>query len=316
MADEDDDLEQIARDTENDLMQGAFEKEPKPEPAEPEAKERARDPETGRYTKAQPAEASEGAADVVAEEQKVSPDHHERKPEEEEILPSWRAREINEERRQAQAELERMRVEHARLQAWAAQQQRAAQPAQEPAPPDPVLDPAAYSKWVQDGLRREFMAQQTHDRLNMNLELAELRYGERFQKAFEALVIEGQRGNNQLVRQLVADPNRAGANIMRWYSQAEMEREVGPDFSAYKQKTREQLREELLNDPEHLAAAEQRLRDRAMGVNSGQPSKPNTVVRMPPSLSKATGSADAPATATDGSEDALFAYAIQPKRRG
>ncbi len=232
---------------------------------------------------------------------------------EDEVLPSWRAREINEERRQVQAELERTRAELARAQAWAQQQQRQAQPAQEPPAPDPMLDYNAYTKYVQDKMRAEFMQQRAVDMLNMDLRMAHMQHGDRFEKAYEALVVEKQRGNQALVNHLTSQAN-PGEAIVRWHTQNEVLREVGPDPSAYKQKTREQL----LNDPEFRAQAEAHWREQAMGHtsgNSGQPSRPNTVVRMPPSLSKATGSSEIPQTSTDGSEAALFNYAMQPKRR-
>ena len=169
-----------------------------------------------------------------------------------------------------------------------------------------MIDPAGYTKFVQDGLRAEFSEREARNNLNFNLEMSHMRHGERFEKAFEALTIEGQRGNQALVRHLVSQAN-PGEAIVRWHTQNEVLREVGPDPSAYKQKTREQL----LNDPEFRAQAEAHWREQAMG---GQ-QKPNTVVRMPPSLSKATGSSQAPETATDGSEAGIFNFAMQPKRR-
>ncbi len=299
-------VEQSVTETENELLKGAFEpqaketKEPveekapeKVETAPEEGKvERERDPATGKFVKRQ--------GDVEQKPQAVQ-----EPPKEDEVLPSWRAREINEERRQVQAELERMRVEHARLQAWAAQVRQPEQ--KRPEAPDPVIDPAGYTKFVQDGLRAEFAEREARNNLNVNLQFAHMNHGERFEKAFEALTIEGQRGNQQLVRHLVGQAN-PGEAIMRWYTQAEVLREVGPDPAAYKQKTREQL----LDDPEFRAQAEAHWRQQAMG---GQPQKPNTVVRMPPSLSKATGSAEAPATGSDGSEAGIFNFAMQPKRR-
>ena len=97
-------------------MKGAFEPQEK-EPVEESAPvekvesapvERERDPTTGKFVKRQGDEKPQAVEQPQAAEK-------------DEVLPSWRAREINEERRQVQAELERMRVEHARLQAWAAQ---------------------------------------------------------------------------------------------------------------------------------------------------------------------------------------------------
>ena len=173
------------------------------------------------------------------------------------------------------------------------------------APPqeiDPLLDPAGYT----NRLRQEFRNELAVERLNMNLEMSHMRHGDKFEKAYEALVQEGQRGNQALVRHLTAQAN-PGEAIVRWHTQNEVLREVGPDPAAYKQKTRE----ELLNDPEFLTMAEQRLRERAMG--SGQ-QKPNTVVKLPPTLSKATGTSGDTDTATDGSESALFAHAMKPRR--
>jgi hypothetical protein len=299
-------VEQSVRETEDELLKGAFAPEPKGEEVEPEVKGPARDPETGRFAPKAPAQAEPKTEAAPAEQP--------RKPEEEEILPSWRAREINEERRAAVAELERMRVDYARMQAQIAQQQRVQQapPAAEPPPPDPVIDTAGYTKWLEDKLRREFQQQQAIvqqqqaiDRLNYDLRFAHTAYGDRFEKAYEALVTEGQRGNQALIRHLTAQPS-PGEAIMRWWQREETLHKVGPDLSAYDQKRRD----ELLKDPEFLAQAVEAHRRLATGAG-----QPNTVVKLPPSLSKATGSTEVPQTQTDGSEASIFAYAMQPNKR-
>jgi hypothetical protein len=297
MADpEQDEVEQNVRETEDELLKSAFEpkeKEPEAQAPEPEAKGPARDPETGRFAKASP---------ETPEPQKAVEDQPRVQTPEEEILPSWRAREINEERRAAVAELERMRAEHARMQAHLAQIQRAQAPAAETPPPDPMVDPAAYTKHV----RREFEQRAFNDRLNHNLEMTHLRHGERFEKAYEAVVTAAQRGDQQLVRHFISQAN-PGEAMVRWYTQSEVLREVGNDPTAYKQKTRE----ELLKDPEFLAQAVEA--HRRLATSGGQPQ--NTVVKLPPSLSKATGTSEVPQTRTDGSEAALFAYAMQPNKQ-
>ena len=316
--------EQAVRDTEDDLLKGAFEPPPKeptqPEsappaeaapPAEPPTGERARDPATGQFVKreAAPPTTAQTPQGRGGEQPPAAPGQ---KPEEE-ILPSWRAREINEERRAAVVEAERLRVENARLAAWVAQQQRAAQQPQQQQLPDPVLDPAGYTRAVQEGLRAEFAQKQMSDRLEMNLELTHAVHGETFEKAFEAVCAEGQRGNNKLVRELVSQPN-PGRAIIAWHRQQEVLRMVGGDPEAFTKK----MREDLLNDPKFLAEANERARAMATGqvpaAQNGQ-QRPNTVVRLPPSLSRATGSDDVPLTATDGSESALFANAFTGKRR-
>lgn len=318
--------EQAVRDTEDDLLKGAFEPKPDGEktppetvektpqaeaapPAEQPTGERPRDPATGQFVKR---EAAPPTPAQTPQSQGGEQPPAGQKPEEE-ILPSWRAREINEERRAAQAEAERLKVENARLAAWVAQQQRAAQQPQQQQLPDPVLDPAGYTRAVQEGLRAEFAAKQMSDRLEMNLELTHAVHGETFEKAFEAVCAEGQRGNNKLVRELVSQPN-PGRAIINWHRQQEVLRMVGNDPEAFTKK----MREDLLNDPKFLAEANERARAIANGqapaAQNGQ-QRPNTVVRLPPSLSRATGSDDVPLTATDGSESALFANAFTGKRR-
>jgi hypothetical protein len=299
-------VEQSVVETENELLKSAFapkeeakaeSKEAIPEapaqeaPPEPPKEGRTRDPETGRFAVKGPTAPVE-----TAETAKV----------EDEVLPSWRAREINEERRQVQGELERMRAEHARMQAHVAQLQRAQAPAQAPPAPDPVIDPAGYTKHVQETLRREFQQQQASDRLNMNLEMTHMRHGEKFEKAYEALLTQAQRGDRAIVNHFVTQPN-PGEAIMRWFTQNEVMREVGQDIPAFRQKTKD----ELLKDPEFLAQAVEAHRRIATGVSQPQ----NTVVKLPPSLSKATGTSEVSNTHTDGSEAALFNYAMQPKRR-
>jgi hypothetical protein len=303
MADPEDlDVEQAVRDTENQIMDEAF-AEPEKEPAEPEP--RPRDPDTGRFTRTAPA--------TPDETEPQSQGSEEERPEEQ--VPSWRLREIAEERRQIQAERDALRAENARMTAAMAQFQRAQQQAQQPPQPtDPVMDAPGFRKEIIDETRAEFNEQLRSIRLENNLELAHMRHGERFEKAYEALLIEGQRGNNQLVRQLVAQPN-PGQAIVNWFTHNEVLREVGSDIPAFKQKTRD----ELLNDPEFLAEAVERQRQMAFGGggNAGAGQAPRTVTRLPPSLSKATGSSsgESPEGQLDGSDDGIFAYALNSRPR-
>jgi hypothetical protein len=63
-------------------------------------------------------------------------------------VPSWRVREINEERRAALAERDALRAEKAQ---WEARQRPTEQPkpAEQPAKPDPLLDPEGYEKYIE-----------------------------------------------------------------------------------------------------------------------------------------------------------------------
>jgi len=298
MADDEDlELEQAARETQNEMLEKAF----TPEPEKPEAEapaERSRD-ERGRFARSEPAQPTAPQTEPAEEE----------KPEEQ--VPSWRLREIAEERRQAQAENDRLRAEFARVQTRLSQfeqQQRAAQ--QPPQPIDPVLDPQGFVKQFTERLTAEFDQRLQNMALTNDLKMAHRHYGERFERAYEAVLTEGQRGNHALVRQLASAPD-AGEAIMRWFTHNEVLREVGQDIPAYKQRTRE----ELLKDPEFLGQAVEAHRRLAAG-NGQRP--PNVVTNLPPSLSKATGQAEMPTglqPMTDGSEAAIFNYAITAKRR-
>ena len=288
--------EQATRDTEDQLLKDAF--------------ERKRDPETGRYVKkeetAQAAETTESAETPETPVEAPEPAKEvpkERKPEDEEVLPSWRAREINEERRKVQEENEQMRVQLARFQAMQAQADRAAQPQQKP---DPLVDPNAY--W--QAIMQQTAHDRAMDRLNMNFDMYEEIHGEKFTKAYDAVLSEAQRGNTAVRDYLISQRN-PGRAIMQWYRQNETLHTVGNDPEAYRAK----VKEELLNDPEFVAQMQERMRASAMG---GGQQKPNTVVKLPPTLARATGSSAmesmvGPNPNTDGSESALFAYAMRPR---
>jgi hypothetical protein len=303
MADPEDlEVEQAVRDTETQIMDEAFAPD-KPEAEETPLPERPRDPDTGRFTRAAPP-ATEETPPPEGVPQEGEADE---RPGEQ--VPSWRLREIAEERRQIQAERDALRADNARMQAYVAQFQRQQQATQAPPSIDPVLDPQGFAKQVREELRAEFVEQQRSSRLETNLEMAHLRHGDRFERAYEALIVEGQRGNNQLVRQLVAQPN-PGEAIVRWFSSNELMRETGGDLAGFRQREREAL----LNDPEFLAQAAERARSYAQG-GGGQP--PRTVTRMPPSLAKATGSSsgESPEGQLDGSDDGIFAYALNSRPR-
>jgi hypothetical protein len=280
-------IEQAARETEDDLMAKAF--------------ERPRDPETGRYVKKEE-EPQEAQPQEQEPEAQAQPEPaKEEKAEEDEQVPSWRLRELNEDRRRIQAENEQMRVQLARLQAMQEQAARAQAP---PQAPDPLLDPVAYTRELEARYERRLQEAM----LNQNLATSRKIYGaEKFDKAFDALLTEAQRGNGQPRDQVLrqADPGEA---IMEWYQQRETLRTVGSDPEAYKAK----LKQELLNDPEFIAQVQGHVRSQAMG---GGQQPPRTVVRLPPSLAKVTGSSATAdediRTQTDGSEAALFNYALR-----
>src|SRR5689334_3637052 len=60
------------------------------------------------------------------------------------LVPSWRLREINEEKRRATEEAERLKAELAALRQAQPRQQEQPKPAEKVAKPDPLIDPEGY----------------------------------------------------------------------------------------------------------------------------------------------------------------------------
>lgn len=290
-------LSEGVRETEAEILNEAFQDTPaqEPEVVEPEVEqpqEQARD-ETGKFT----AKAEEKPAEVQPE--KVEPEQADQGH-----VPSWRVREINEEKRAAQARAEaaeRAQTElKSRLEMLERQIQQS-QPKQEAKQEeiDPLIDPQGFKKSMQE----QFNNQLRETRLNMNLELAHVKHGETFEKAFQSLLAQGQSGNRQLVNELTNQAN-PGEAIVKWYRDQETLREVGSDPAAYKQK----LLDDALNDQAFLAKVVEKIKG-----GNGQQQRPNTITQLPPSLSRATGSNSSASIEddTDGSDEAVFKYAMR-----
>lgn len=259
--------------------------EPKVEKPEP-----ARD-EAGKFTaKPDKPEAGKTAPPVVA---KSEPE-----PDDQGNIPSWRLREVAEERRLAKAEAETERQSRIRLEGemaeirrqLAAQQKPAEQPKQEDI--DPLLDPQGYSKRMRD----EFQASLREERLNNNLAIAHVKHGEKFEKAYAALIEQGKAGNRQIVNQITNQPN-PGEALVKWFADQETLREVGSDPAAYKQK----MLDDALKDPTFLARAVEAFK------SSAGATRPNNVTQLPPSLSRVTGSSAEPSDTELQGVDALLA---------
>lgn len=219
-------------------------------------------------------------------------------------VPRWRLREIAEERRQAIAERDALRTELARVQAQRVHQpQPQAQPQQEI---DPLLDPQGFAQRIQQGFEQRLAEIQ----LNNSLGMAHVRHGEKFERAYEALLGEGQRGNHQLVRQLTSQAN-PGEAIVRWHRNAELMREVGD-------KGLDGYAEKLLANPEFLkkaAAAIAKANGQQQGQQGQGSGNPRNITRIPPSLSRQAGSNASSRgeqlTEADGTDAAVFDYAMR-----
>jgi hypothetical protein len=265
MADEQQELsvEDLLTDTPVDPV-----KEQPKEIEQPKADEKPRD-EAGKFV------AKEAKTDTPIIEGEPKPEAAKVETEDKDgQVPSWRLREVADARRSAETERDTLRSQLAQLNGRLQSLEKPKeQPKQEDI--DPLLDPQGFAKRIE----ATFDARLQEERLNNNLALAHVRHGDKFEKAYNALLETARSGNRQIVPQLTGQPN-PGEAIVRWYSDQETLREVGGDPANYRNK----VLEEALKNPEFLAKAIE-----AAKTSAGQQPHQNNITRLPPSLSRATG---------------------------
>lgn len=223
--------------------------------AEPEAGQ-PRD-EHGKFAKVEEPEP------VVAEAEKPAVDDN--APQ----VPSWRVREINDEKR---ALAEKVAALEAERQNWQRQQvQEKPAPKVEVAKPDPLLDPEGYEKY----LEAKFEERLLNDRREASLATAHRVYKTEFEEAYAA----AQKQVDPALRARMQQSRDPGETLMEWHREQKTRAEVGSDLKAYKEK----LRKEALEDPEFRKAAMEAWREQA-------PSNGRSRVDLPPSLNGASRS--------------------------
>ena len=244
--------------------------------AEPQIKEseQARD-EAGRFA----SDKAEEAAAEATDEKPVVDDNAA-------MVPSWRVREIREER-----DALARRLEEAGRQPVAQPQQAQQQQPAKVDRPDPLLDPDGYAKHVRDEIRQELL----HDRRESSLQAAREANPEEFDEAYKAAQ---QRIDPALKARMQAsrDP---GKTLLEWHREAKVKQEVGNDPNAWLEKKLE----ERLKDPAFLAKAVELARGNAQPqLNGGRPR-----VELPPSLNGASRSnATLQSNSAEPSDEQLF----------
>jgi hypothetical protein len=234
-------------------------------PDAPVVAEQAEQPvrdEAGRFAKKEEPETAEVVAEAPAEKPVVDDNASQ--------VPSWRVREINEEKRAALAELEALRAERAQWQRQ--QQQPKVEPAPKPVKPDPLLDPDGYEEY----LERKFEEKQLAITRENSLKSAAKTYKDEFKEAYAA----AQQKVDPALRALMQQSDDPGETLIQWHRENKVKAEVGHDPNAWLEKKLE----ERLNDPAFL----QKAIERSKGASQQPDGRPR--VELPPSLNGASRS--------------------------
>src|SRR6185312_5065851 len=123
-------------------------------------------------------------------------------------VPSWRVREINEEKRQLATELEAMRAEKAQ---WSNRQPEAPKPAaeQKASRPDPLLDPDGYAASVREEIRQEILT----ERRETSLQNAHGKYKDEFTEAYKA----AQQNIDPALKARMQQSRDPGETLIQWH---------------------------------------------------------------------------------------------------
>ena len=236
-------------------------------------------------------------ADAAAESE--TPADKERPPVDDNApqVPSWRLREINEEKRAAQAERDALKAENARLAFERQEFQRRMAALENPPPkadePDPLMDPKGY----REHMERRFEERLVSERREMSLQMARRTYKEEFDQAYTTAQEFLKQGADPalLIRMnQSADP---GETLIQWFRDIKVRAEVGNDPAAYKKK----VLAESLKDPEFRKAAMDAWRNEAQeNLGKGRP------VLAPSMNGVSRQSAALRASQEDLSDDSLF----------
>lgn len=205
------------------------------------------------------------------------------------LVPSWRLREINEEKRTLADKVATLEAERVQ---WQRNQPRAEpKPVEKAARPDPLLDPEGYAKAVRDELREEMLAERREDSL--------IRARDANQQEFDEAYKAAQQAVDPALKARMQSSRDPGKTLLEWHRENKVKAEVGTDPNAWLEKKLE----ERLKDPAFLAKAVELARGSAQPVvQNGRPR-----VELPPSLTNASRSnAALQADSNDMSDRELF----------
>jgi hypothetical protein len=192
------------------------------------------------------------------------------------MVPSWRVREINEEKRTLAdrlAALEAERVNWQRQQ----QQQKPVEPEAKAEKPDPLLDPDGYAKYVEQRIERRML----NERREESLQRAAETNPDEFKEAYAA----AQKAVDPALKARMQISRDPGKTLLEWHREQKTRAEVGTDPEAYFNKRLEAY----LADQANQAKVLERIRGGIQPATNGK--APAT--SLPPSLTRATNAASA-----------------------
>ncbi len=173
-------------------------------------------------------------------------------------VPSWRLRELNDEKRALADRLSALEAERSTWQRQQAAEKTAVE--EKAAKPDPLLDPDGYEKYIENRIEEKLL----NDR-----------------REFEEAYAAAQKQIDPALKARMQQSRDPGETLMEWHRELKTRAEIGGDLNAYKQK----LRDEYLKDPEFRKSAMAAWREDAQSSSSGRPR-----VDLPPSLNGASRS--------------------------
>jgi hypothetical protein len=210
-------------------------------------------------------------------------------------VPSWRVREINEEKRRIADENERLKAELAQARQTPRQQAEQPKPADKPARPDPLLDPDGYAAAIRQELREEALNERREESL--------LRAREANQAEFDEAYAAAQKAVDPALKARMQSTRDPGKTLLEWHREQKAMAEVGTDPNAYFQKKLDAW----LSDPANQAKVIEKARGAAQ--QQLQPGKA-PAVSLPPSLTRATNaSSEQSADDDDTSDEGLWRHA-------
>jgi hypothetical protein len=210
------------------------------------------------------------------------------------LVPSWRLREINEEKRRATEEAERLKAELAALRQAQPRQQEQPKPAEKPTKPDPLIDPEGYEAYLEAKVEEKLLNNQRES----SLLAAHGKYKNEFEEAYAA----AQKAVDPALKARMQISRDPGETLIQWHREQKTRQEIGGDLNAYKQR----LRDEALKDPEFRKAAMAAWQAEAQPLTNGRPN-----VALPPSINGVSRS-NASLSSTIGndlSDDGLWEHA-------